>query len=265
MTAPEGPWRLIQEDVRSGPTQMALDAVAAATAAEGGPWTLRVYSWEPSTLSLGYHQDPGTVDWEFCDRVGIDVVRRPTGGGAIYHDRRGDISYSVVAPTEVLPGDLMETYEMLCEPLLDALDRVGIDAGFAAEPADAIHEPACYLRAIDPAHDVVAADGRKLSGNAQYRKRDAVIQHGSLTYERRVDRHRKVFSADLDPERFRERVTSVSEQTAVDRKAMVSALEASFRDWAGAEHGTWTDEELDHAADRVAERFGTATWTRREP
>ena len=265
MTAPAGPWRLIREDVRSGAMQMALDAVAAATAAEGGPWTLRVYSWEPSTLSLGYHQDPATVDWDFCDRAGIDVVRRPTGGGAIYHDRYGDISYSVVAPTEVLPGDLTETYELLCEPLFEALDRVGVEAGFADEPADEIHDPACYLRGIDPAHDVVAEDGRKLSGNAQYRKREAVIQHGSLTYERRVDRHLDSFTTDLNADRFRSRVTSVSDQVAVDRMAVVSTLESAFRDWAGADDGTWADDELDRARDRVADRFGTADWTRREP
>jgi lipoate-protein ligase A len=265
MTAPAGSWRLIREEVRSGPMQMALDAVAAATAAEGGPWTLRVYSWDPSTLSLGYHQDPATVDWDFCDRAGIDVVRRPTGGGAIYHDRYGDISYSVVAPRDALPGDLTETYELLCEPLFDALDRVGVEAGFADARADAIHEPACYLRGIDPVHDVVAADGRKLSGNAQYRTRDAVIQHGSLTYERRVDRHLDCFTADLGAEPFRERVTSVRDQGAVPREAVVSALESAFRDWAGAESGEWTDDELDRAGDRVADRFGTAEWTRREP
>jgi lipoate-protein ligase A len=245
--------------------QMALDAVAAATAAEGGPWTLRVYSWEPSTLSLGYHQDPATIDWDVCERAGIDAVRRPTGGGAIYHDRHGDLSYSLVAPADVLPGDLMETYDLLCEPLFDALDRVGVDASFADEPAPAIHEPACYLRAIDPAHDVVAGNGNKLSGNAQYRQRDAVIQHGSLTYECRVDRHLDAFSADIDPERFRERVTSVSDQANVDRQTTVAALEAAFQDWAGAERGTWTDDELDRAADRVADRYGTREWTRGEP
>jgi lipoate-protein ligase A len=245
--------------------QMALDEVAAATAADGGPWTLRVYAWEPSTLSLGYHQDPATIDWAYCQREGIDVVRRPTGGGAIYHDRHGDISYSIVAPAAALPGDLTATYELLCEPLFDALDRVGVDARFADEPAPAIHEPACYLRAVDPAHDVVAGDGRKVSGNAQYRQRDSVIQHGSLTYERRVDRHLAAFDANLDSARFRDRVTSVREQAGIEREAMVDALVAAFGDWTDAESGEWTTAELDRAAERVEERFGTHAWTRREP
>lgn len=61
-------WRLIREDVRPGPLNMALDEIAAETAAAGGPRTVRVYRWEPATLSLGYRQEPATVDWEFCDR-----------------------------------------------------------------------------------------------------------------------------------------------------------------------------------------------------
>jgi lipoate-protein ligase A len=243
--------------------QMALDAVAAETAADGGPWTLRVYSWEPSTLSLGYHQEPETIDWEYCEREGIDVVRRPTGGGAIYHDRHGDISYSLVAPAEALPGDLGATYELLCEPLFEALDRLGVDAGFADEPKPAVHEPACYLRAVDPAHDVVADDGRKLSGNAQYRQRDSVIQHGSLTYERTTDRHLSVFSADLDDETFCERVTSVREQAGQDRESTVAALETAFERWGEAEVGEWRESELERARELVETKFGTEDWTRR--
>ena len=135
-------WRLIREDTRTGPMNMALDEIAAETAAAGGPRTLRVYRWDPATLSLGYHQDPSTVDWEFCDREGISVTRRPTGGGAIYHDTRGDISYSIVAPADELPGDLMATYEMLCEPLFDGFERLDIPVRFATEKRPSLFDPA---------------------------------------------------------------------------------------------------------------------------
>jgi lipoate-protein ligase A len=263
MTVPEGgEWRLIREDVRPGPMQMALDEVAAETAAAGGPRTLRVYTWEPSTLSLGYHQDPATIDWDFCEREGIAVTRRPTGGGAIYHDRTGDVSYSVVAPAAELPGDLLATYELLCRPLFDALGRLDVDARFADDPRPAIHEPACYLRAINPAHDVVAGDGRKLSGNAQYRQRDSVIQHGSLSVERNVDAHLGVFTADLDPGVFRERVAAVRELVDADRDRTVAALEAAFREWADAASGDWREAELERARELADRKFGSAEWTR---
>jgi lipoate-protein ligase A len=255
-------WRLIAEDARDGATNMALDEIAAETAASGGPRTLRVYRWEPSTLSLGYHQEPETVDWEFCDRENIDVVRRQTGGGGIYHDSYGDLSYSIVAPAAELPGDLMECYELLCEPVLDAFSRMEVEATFAEQSQPAIYEPACYLRALHPAHDVVAG-GKKVSGNAQYRRRDAVVQHGSLTYSVDADRHLAVFDEHgIDPEAFRERVTGIDEHTDAERSEAVAALADSLREWIDAEAGEWSDDELARARERSKEKYTTDAWNR---
>ena len=255
-------WRLIREERRDGPTQMALDEVAAETAADGGPRTVRVYRWAPSTLSLGYHQDPATVDWEFCEREGITVTRRQTGGGAIYHDTDGDISYAVVAPAEELPGDLMETYHLFCRPVLAALRELGVEADYTDREAPAVHEPACYLRETHPAHDIVAPDGRKLSGNAQYRRRDAVIQHGSLTFRALPRRHLATFADDVPQAAFTDRVTSVHEQTGCDRATAVRAVEDALEAWADAAVGEWTDDELARARTRAREKYATEAWTR---
>ncbi|MFC7156225.1 biotin/lipoate A/B protein ligase family protein [Halomarina halobia] len=255
-------WRLIREESLPGPMCMALDAVAAETAAAGGPRTVRVYQWDPSTLSLGYHQDPADVDWSFCEREGITVTRRPTGGGAIYHDREGDVSYSIVAPAAELPGDLMETYELLCRPLLDACAAMGVPADFVEVGHPELYQPACYLRELHPAHDVVYA-GRKLSGNAQYRRRDSVIQHGSLTYSVRAERTLGCFTgADVTPEEYRERVTGIDEHSDISREEAVATLEASLREWADAEAGTWTDAELERAEEIAAEKFDSDAWNR---
>jgi lipoate-protein ligase A len=254
---------------------MALDEIAAETAAAGGPRTLRVYRWEPSTLSLGYHQDPDTVDWTHCEREGIGVTRRPTGGGGIYHDAHGDISYTIVAPADELPGDLVESYHRLCRPILDAFERMGVPARFAETERPAAHAPACYLRELHPAHDVVVPDGdgddareRKVSGNAQHRRTDAVVQHGSLTYAVYPERHLSVFAdaeADADAATFRERVTSIDEHADIGRDEAVAALEAALRQWADAAEGSWTDDELDRARDRAAEKYERDEWTRRTP
>lgn len=257
----EREWRLIREEARPGPMQMALDEVAAATAAGGGPRTVRVYRWEPSTLSLGYRQDRDTVDWEYCARQGVDVTRRPTGGGGIYHDAVGDISYTIAVPAAEVPGELLACYDLLCEPVLEAFDRMGIDVGFADDEQPAIHQPTCYLRAIHPAHDILAA-GQKISGNAQYRQREAVVQHGSLSYALRVEPHLGVFAADLDPGAFRDRVTSIREQADIDRERAVSALEASLADWADAVEGEWTDAELERAAELAERKYESEFWNR---
>ena len=245
---------------------MALDEVAAETAADGGPRTLRVYRWEPSTLSLGYRQDPDTVDWDHCEREGVSVTRRQTGGGGIYHDFVGDISYSIVAPKAELPGDLLDCYHLLCDPVLDAFERMGVPAQFVDSERPAAYEPACYLRALHPAHDIVDGEtGRKLSGNAQYRRRDAVVQHGSLTFSSRPERHLAAFADPPDAETFRERVTAVDEHADVDREGAVAALETALGAWADADEGSWTDAELERARERAAEKYATDEWTRRRP
>lgn len=260
-------WRLVREESRSGPMNMALDEIAAETAADGGPRTVRVYRWEPSTLSLGYRQDPDTVDWEFCEREGVDVTRRQTGGGGIYHDYDGDISYSITAPKAELPGNLLDCYHLLLTPVLDAFERMGLDADFVDEERPAIHEPACYLRALHPAHDIVAGsegERRKVSGNAQYRRRDAVIQHGSITYEVRAERHLGTFlDAGTPPERFRERVTGIAEEAGIDREGAVATLEDALAEWADATEGEWTQDELDRARERADEKYASGDWVRR--
>lgn len=256
-------WRLVREEAHPGPRNMSLDSAAAETAAAGGPRTLRVYRWEPSTLSLGYAQQSGSVDWAFCEREGITVTRRPTGGGGIYHDSLGDISYSIVVPADEVPGDLMESYSLLLEPIFDAFDRMDVDARIAEEPKPALHQPACYLRALNPAHDVVAS-GRKISGNAQYRQKDAVIQHGSITFARETETHLATFAdPGVTPDEFEGRVTSVRSESGIDRGDAVAALEAALGEWADAEAGTWTEAELERADEIAEERFASEDWTRR--
>ncbi len=255
-------WRLIPEESRDGPVQMALDEVAAETAVAEGVRTVRVYRWSPSTLSLGYRQAPETVDWEWCADEGVSVTRRQTGGGGIYHDEFGDVSYSIVAPAAELPGDLMDSYALLCEPILTAFDRMGVDADFAAEEHPAIYDPACYLRGIHPAHDVLAG-GKKVAGNAQYRQRDAVIQHGSLSYAVDAEAHLGAFAdPGVTPERFRERVTGIREESGIDRETAVEVLESTLGEWADAEVGSWSADELDRARDLAAEKYAADEWVR---
>jgi lipoate-protein ligase A len=283
--------------------QMALDEVAAETAAAGGPATIRTYRWDPSCLTLGYRQDPETVDWAFCEREGIDVTRRQTGGGGIYHDRDGDVAYSIAVPAADVPGELLDCYHLLCEPVLDAFDRLGIDAGYVEEAMPELYHPACYLRELHPAHDVVAggsagaeSDGateggggteegakgrRKIAGNAQYRKRDAVIQHGSLTFSVDAERHLGAFDdPPVTPTEFRGRVVGMDERADIDRADAVAAVEAALVAWVigagegdGAERdavsldrdGSWSSAELSRAEELVEAKYRDDGWVRTQP
>ncbi|MFB6268165.1 MAG: biotin/lipoate A/B protein ligase family protein [Halodesulfurarchaeum sp.] len=262
MTLSERDWRLVPEESRSGPMNMALDEVAADTVAAGGPPTLRLYRWQPGTFSLGYNQDSGTVDWEYCASAGLSVTRRPTGGGGILHDRWGDISYSVIAPAADLPGTLLDSYHQLLEPLFDAFDRLGLDASFVDEERAGIYEPACYLRPLDPAHDIVLG-GRKVSGNAQYRQREAIIQHGSITYEAVPETHLAVFDGvEATQSDFRDRVTGIREHVEMPRGEVVAIFEEALREWAAAEVGEWTADELVEARTLAQQKYRSPQWNR---
>ncbi|WP_254863820.1 lipoate--protein ligase family protein [Halovivax gelatinilyticus] len=264
----EREWRLIRDEPRPGAIQMALEEIAVRTAHEDDLRTVRTYDWNPSTLSLGYRQKAESVDWEFCDDHGIDVTRRQTGGGGIYHDAHADISYTIVAPADDVPGDLMECYALFCEPILDALDRMGLDADFASVPKSSVHGPSCYLRDVNPAHDIVVntdGDGPslKVSGNAQYRRKDAVIQHGSISYDLEPDRHLGVFADhDVSTERFAERVGSIRAATGIDRTEAVDTLANALGEWCDATDRDWRDDEL-NAAETLADRkYANDRWVR---
>lgn len=242
---------------------MALDEVAGITAASGGPCTVRVYQWQPSTVSMGYGQSFDTIDHSLCRRSGIDIVRRPTGGGGIYHDEFGDISYSIAIPARAVSSDLLISYRTLCDPVFDALDSLGIAATFAESNQPALHEPACYLRAIDPAHDIVSKKGgRKICGNAQFRTREAVVQHGSITFARQVEDHLSVFSDHhIDEAAFRDRVTSIRAESGNDRETAVHTLESCLERWSGAVDGEWTADERKLARDIADNKYATDQWT----
>ncbi len=252
-----------------GAMNMALDAVAAETVADGGPASLRIYGWEPSTLSLGYAQNPATIDWDYCDAEGIDVTRRPTGGGAIYHDSIGDISYSIVLPRERLPDDLTAAYQQLCEPLLECFDMLGVPVQFADVGREAAYQPSCYLRELHPAHDLVVEteDGhRKISGNAQHRQRDAVIQHGSILFDIPVDRHLRCFTEPTaDEADVTGRTTAITDHADVSREEVIETLESMLATAFDASPGPWRRAELDRANELVETRFGAAGWVKRRP
>lgn len=258
-------WRLIPEERLGGAMAMALDEVAAETVASGGPATVRLYRWTPSTVSLGYGNDADVVDWTYCDEHAVDVTRRQTGGGAIYHDGFGDVAYSIIAPRSAFPGDVTACYRALLEPVFDAFAAIGANIGFAEGESEPLWEPLCYLLGLDPAHDLVGPDGRKIAGNAQYRTREAVVQHGSLTFASDPAAHLEPFAdPPVSADDFADRVCGVADVLGEqpDRSTFVDRLTESLAEWADAESGRWTNAERERAAELVDEKYDADRWVR---
>lgn len=161
-------WRLIDTGLNDAFYNMALDEAIVIARAKGlVPNTIRFFRWEPSAVSIGYFQSmTEEVDIETCDRMGINYVRRRTGGGAVYHDRDGELTYSIVVNENhpLISSDFLKTYEKLCSGLVQGLRLLGVPAEFK------------------PINDIVV-EGRKISGNAQTRGMGIVHQHGTILRE----------------------------------------------------------------------------------
>ncbi len=175
-----GRWRLLFAPPRSGAENMARDTALQARAAKTSEAVFSVYSWTRPTLSFGRHQPAsGLYDVARIHAAGLDVVRRPTGGRAILHNR--EVTYSVTAPLEGA-GPLRETYSRINRILLDGLERLGIHAGLAS-PSERASAPSIRPCFETPAEGELVADGGKLVGSAQWRDGGALLQHGSILVE----------------------------------------------------------------------------------
>lgn len=185
------PVHLVRDVRRPGAANMAVDEALL----ERGEPIVRLYGWRPACVSLGYTQTEDDVDAEAARERGFDVVQRPTGGGAILH-LPSEVTYCVVLPTDWsgLPGDLFEDYRYLSRGVLEALGDLGIEADH--RQAQGGKDAFCYLR--EAGVSVVDGDGRKVSGGAQRRTKQAVLQHGTVLVEGAPEAQADVFGVPVE-------------------------------------------------------------------
>lgn len=244
-------WRVIPASQQSAALNMALDeAVCGAIAAGKSEPTIRFYTWKPSAVSIGYFQElQREVDVDFCIESGIDFVRRRTGGGAVFHDSRGEITYSVLAPEATFPKGIIESYKIICGWVIAGLADIGIEAEFK------------------PINDIVS-NGKKISGNAQTRRDGILQQHGTILYDLDADtmfRCLKVTDAKIRDKMIqsaKERVTSIRALKA--RKVPFDQAYASLLDAFCANKefyfGEFSKEELVEASRLARAKYATKDW-----
>ena len=178
-----GSWRFLNSGCSDGATNMAVDeAILEGVGRGSSSPTLRVYAWEPPTVSTGHSQKASVeLDLDACARRGFGVVRRPTGGRAVLH--AGELTYSVVGRSGEPPlgGSIAESYRAIAGGLLLGLAELGVRAELApvatAPRGRGEVAPPCFVSA---GRFEIVVEGRKLIGSAQRRLAAAVLQHGSL-------------------------------------------------------------------------------------
>jgi lipoate-protein ligase A len=245
-------WRLILTGHKSAYYNMALDEAIMKLSHNQEVPTMRFYGWTPAAISIGYFQGMrDEVDIEKCNEYGVDVVRRITGGGAVFHDQ--ELTYSFVA-TEVsgiLPKNILDSYRKICGGVIAGLGKLDLNASFV------------------PLNDIVVA-GKKISGNAQTRREKAILQHGTILAAVDVE---KMFSLLKVPneklkgkliEDVKQRVTSIEQQLGkkVSFEQTLSAMKKGFEENFGVKlkESKPTKEEAILASEIMAERFANDAW-----
>jgi lipoyl(octanoyl) transferase len=276
MTYPETTWRLITTQPAPGVWNMAVDE-AILEASGGGlvPPTLRLYAWAPPCLSLGYAQPYSDVLPEVLQARGWDLVRRPTGGRAILHT--DELTYSVAGPQAEprLSGSVLESYRVLAGGLLEALQLLAIPAQAQEKAGGATtgapnQNPVCFEV---PSNYEITVDGKKLIGSAQARRKEGVLQHGSLPLYGDLTRivqalaFQDAAAREQAAGRLLERATTAEhilgrplswDQAAqAFAQAFAQTLNIQF------EPAELSPQELQRAEALLKEKYANLTWTRR--
>ncbi len=231
-------WRIIGLNAYSAAENMAIDEAVSSLVKEGrSPPTIRFYRWSPGAVTIGCFQCVcDEVDLDACHRLGIEFVRRSTGGGAVYHDPAGEITYSVIAPESLFSKDIRESYREICSCIIRGLANLGIDATFR------------------PINDVIIG-GRKISGSAQMRRQGVLTQHGTILYG--LDRTTmfsvlkpsKLKLSDKQAASFGEGIVCVRELSSTSMEELYDALLKGFTAGKAWEFGTLSDEETARVKD----------------
>jgi lipoyl(octanoyl) transferase len=248
-------WRLwVDRAPRPGWANMAIDQTLLERASAGERW-LRLYGWAPSCLSFGRHE-PATrrYDASRIAALGLDVVRRPTGGRAVWHSR--EVTYAVACPGGL--GSLRESYLEIHQMLRDALRSLGVEADLAPRTAaTAVDAGACFAQ---PAGGEIMVGGRKVVGSAQLRQGDALLQHGSILLGDDQTTVGTVTRGPAAPDLAMPLHAIVG--TSLEEGDLIAAVSrAAARRW----HGVWqrcdSPNEIVASSDRHAPRYRSRAWT----
>ncbi len=252
-------WRLLKLETHNAFVNMAVDEAMLRARIEGKvPNTLRFFRWQPSAVSIGRFQNVyDEVNLEKCRVHGVDVVRRISGGGAVYHDSEDEITYSVVVKREDLgTDDIAEAYSHICNGLIEAAHMLGVKAE--------------YNRGNVKQCPNIIVKKRKISGSAQAHKKGIILQHGTLLIK--VDLE-KMFTFLKIPWKdacvdlvsiAKRKITSVSGElgSPVSMDTVYEALTTGFEKALGIKlvKGSLTEYESKLAQRLKEEQFATHEW-----
>jgi lipoate-protein ligase A len=245
-------WHILPERPLSPALNVALDEVLCQRVASGErPATLRFWRWSRQAVILGRCQSvKNEVDQVAARESGISVVRRMTGGGAMFLQPHGAITYSLYLPEQLLSGIPVRQSYQICEAwVIDCLRQLGVDAFHA------------------PLNDIACSMG-KIGGAAQARRRGVVLHHTTMAYD--MDPGEMVRVLRIGKEKLSDkpavasaakRVSPLVRQTGLPRNAIVAALQQAFQERFGGILDELTPIEMRAAEGLVESKYNHPSWT----
>ena len=242
-------WRVIRLETRDAYSNMAVDnAIMEGIRAGSSVPTIRFYRWMPSAVSIGRFQSMrDEVDVEKCRELKVSYVRRITGGGAVYHDSDGEITYSVIAPEQRFPKNIIESYRLICGWAISGLAELGMMAEFA------------------PINDITV-NGKKISGNAQARSDGVLLQHGTILYSTNIKRMFSVLKVSKEKisdkmiKSAEERVTRVVDHASTTQEGLYEALLKGFTEGKEYAFGSLNGNEAERARELEKSVYSSDSW-----
>ena len=245
-------WRIVNEGSYSEAMHHAIDEVLTEKMESGNlEPTLRFWYRENPSVPFGRFQSlEDEVEVDYAEENDVELVRRITGGGAMYVEPGNVITYSLYLPKEKVSEDIEESYEQLDRFAVEALKELGVEASY------------------EPLNDIEHEKG-KLGGAAQLRKEETILHHTTISYDLdteemlRVLRIGKEKISDKAVKSAEKRVSRISDHIDHPRQKVIQKFIEKFRQNHSAEKDSLTDEELEKARQLAEEKFSTREWNQK--
>ncbi len=251
----ETSWRLFPFEENNAYHNMATDEAIYRCFPKHRLRTIRFYGWNPSSVSIGQHQSfSEEIDQSMVEKYKFDPIRRITGGGAVFHDRKGELTYSVVTSTDYLESvNTDDIYYEIAKLIFDPLIGLGVPIDMGR-----IHCPSVF------------SDGKKISGNAQARSGNVILQHGTILIDYDPQLMYSVLKARPGKTRsdmvasVYQKVTTISQQ--IKKKVTREGLAEYIIDYYSSHDknffktSSYFDDEVELMKDLISSKYTTKEW-----
>lgn len=234
--------RLLETGFNPASWNMALDEVLLMNCTNDHPPILRLYGWSPPAVSIGYFQSmEEEVNVDKCNDLGIEFVRRMTGGGAVLH--QFELTYSFI--TKRYPMNILASYELICDAVVMCINKLGFRSMYV------------------PLNDILV-DNKKVSGNAQTRRNNTLLQHGTILLNVDFD---KMFSVlNVPSEKIKDKMLENVKSRVMGLnktfEEVADKLKVSFSEKFNAQFilDDLTDKEKKDTEKLVTEKYSAHQW-----